>query len=135
MKKKSLSFMMAMVLCLVLLNPIKSEASSRSLSYWSVVYSSGGICQDEYNSSVYVSGGGYAAKCTGYTYNGNSSHVEITMPGYLLNKYVGFTQSTGNEISFNTISTPVTSSISYRAKLYFSSDTTSATAAGYVRGK
>lgn len=136
LRKKTVSILMAIVMCLVLISsPNKAEASTRNTSNWSVVYSSGGISQTEYNSAVYTSGGGYAAKCTGFNFNGTSAYVTITMPGYALDTYVVFTQASNNEISFNTINHVYSSTIAYKAKLTYSSNTTNASASGYVRGK
>ena len=136
LRKKTVSILMAIVMCFVLISsPVKSEASIMNTSNWSVVYSSGGISQTEYNSAVYTSGGGYAAKCTGFSFNGTSAYVTITMPGHILNTNVVFSQASNNEISFDTVFPVSSPTIAYRAKLTYSSNTTNASAAGYVRGK
>lgn len=101
---------------------------------WSVYYASGGGSRYTHYVTIYTSGGGYEAKCTGTSGTCTSRTATVTCPSYGINKTVQFTATTAYWTSFNTNSVPTTNSVEFAVKLSCLGGN-SASLTGSIRGK
>ena len=99
---------------------------------WAVYYYSNGGSHTVQHMSIYLSGGGYTATCTGVSGNCAKRLASIHATGYTLTKDVSFAQK-NKYIIFNLTKVPAVNIINFYAALSYANGN-SANVAGTLKG-